>query len=128
MSGEWYVGQQVNHFSHGRGTCHPAEVVKVGRTLVYVKVYGRETPFRMDSGQASKDFGGRIERPEDTAHREAHKAARERLSATGLLLDHRARRLTTAQLDALSDLVDEWDQTTDPTPRAAVLGDQEGEG
>lgn len=111
MSAEgWYVGQRVTHYRHGHATPDAGdfEVAKVGRTLVHVSIYGHLYGFQQDTGWGNKDFSGRIERPEDTARRAAHKTAQDRLAATGVVLDHRSRKFTTDQLDALAELIEGW--------------------
>jgi hypothetical protein len=83
---DFYVGQTLFCLDHGSGGKRRTEVkvTKVGRVNVTVEVWGREYAYRMDTGYAVRDFGGRVVTPEVLLREEAARAVKTSLREHGL--------------------------------------------
>lgn len=86
---KFHVGQEVwvrrNRYSTDALRDEPVEVVKVGRTLVFVRLYGRDVAFRQDTGVINDQYGHqRILTDEDRDRETAEADMVKRLEAAGL--------------------------------------------
>lgn len=106
---EFHVGQKV--LVNGvnlRGRTHEAEVVKVGRKLVYIEEYGRAVAYRIETGVINDDYGHTwIQTPEQFQEQQDRAAVLERLRDLGLS-SHRFNGLpySTATLNSVCDLLE----------------------
>lgn len=107
---EFHVGQKVIVSGvNMRGRSREAEVVKVGRKLVYIGERGRHVAYRMDTGVINDNYGHtRIQTPEQFQEQQNRTAALHRLRDLGLVpqaygtVDY----YSTATLDAVCDLLE----------------------
>lgn len=86
---DFHVGQKLVHLSgHRRGERErEVTVVKVGRTNVHVDHgYGNPEAYRMDTGYAVRDFGGRVLTPEARLRQKAQMAVHHSLREHGLTI------------------------------------------
>lgn len=101
------VGDEVLVFTNPRRPGTPAEVVKIGRTLVHIKQYGQITTYRMDTQHFNGNevgYGRWFRTHEQHAEDLRDEAARAGLRDAGLSIE-RGRTFTTDQLEAIADLV-----------------------
>jgi hypothetical protein len=106
---EFHVGQKVLVDGVNlRGRTHEAEVVKVGRKLVYIEEYGRQIAYRIETGVINDDYGHTwIQTPDQFQEAQDRKVVLDRLRDLGLTA-HRFRELSysTATLKAVCDLLE----------------------
>lgn len=83
---EFHVGQTVIVGGvNMRDRTYEAEVVKVGRTLVYIEEYGRPTAYRIDTGVRNDAYGHTWIKTKEQAQDDADRtAAISRLRDLGL--------------------------------------------
>lgn len=106
---QFHVGQKVIVSGvNMRGRSYEAEVVKVGRKLVYIEEYGRSTAYWIDTGVINDDYGHTwIQTPEQFQEQQDRTAALHRLRDLGLVpqafgtVDY-----STATLNAVCDLLE----------------------
>ncbi|ONK10349.1 hypothetical protein [Streptomyces sp. MP131-18] len=87
-------------------------VVKVGRTLVHVRKYGRPMPFRMSDGGLNErmfGYGMWLTTPEIEAERERAAALEDRLKEFGIALRFGYSKPSTAKLEALLKVMESED-------------------
>lgn len=103
---KYTVGQEVwlvNSRRRDRVT-----VSKVGRTLVYIKQYGRDVAFRMDSGYENTDIAARhIMTDADLEAADRRAAVDQRLRDAGLRCDYSTlRRYSVETWEKIADLLE----------------------
>lgn len=105
---EFHVGQKVIVSGvNMRGRSREAEVVKVGRKLVYIGEYGRHVAYRMDTGVINDNYGHtRIQTPEQFQEQQDRTAALHRLRDLGLVQAYGTVDYSTATLNAVCDLLE----------------------
>jgi hypothetical protein len=106
---EFHVGQKVIVAGvNMQNKTHEAEVVKVGRTLVYIEEYGRQAVYRIDTGVRNDQYGHTWIRTKEQFQADSERAAAiVRLRDLGLVsAGYGALRCTTETLNSVCDLLE----------------------